>query len=96
MVTIKRYPNRKLYNTEAKQYITLEGVADLIRQGAEIQVVDHASGEDLTALTLTQITLEQEKKRFARFTVSQTRCGRSPVRPTRPLTIINATCESMS
>jgi polyhydroxyalkanoate synthesis repressor PhaR len=62
MVIIKRYPNRKLYNTEAKQYITLEGVAELIRQGAEIQVVDHASGEDLTALTLTQIILEQEKK----------------------------------
>jgi polyhydroxyalkanoate synthesis repressor PhaR len=62
MVIIKRYPNRKLYNTEAKQYITLEGIADLIRSGSEIQVIDHASGEDLTALTLTQIILEQEKK----------------------------------
>jgi polyhydroxyalkanoate synthesis repressor PhaR len=62
MVTIKRYPNRKLYNTEAKQYIKLEGIANLIREGAEIQVIDHASGEDLTALTLTQIILEQEKK----------------------------------
>jgi len=70
MVTIKRYPNRKLYNTEAKQYITLEGVADLIRQGAEIQVVDHASGEDLTALTLTQIILEQEKKQSGLLTNS--------------------------
>lgn len=63
MTIIKRYPNRKLYNTEAKQYITLEGIADLIRQGEEVQVVDHASGEDLTALTLTQVILEQEKKR---------------------------------
>ncbi len=62
MVTIKRYPNRKLYNTEAKQYITLDGIADLIRQGHEIQVIDHASGEDLTTLTLTQIILEQQKK----------------------------------
>lgn len=62
MVTIKRYPNRKLYNTEAKQYITLEGIADLIRKGDEVHVIDHASGEDLTALTLTQIILEQEKK----------------------------------
>ncbi len=62
MIVIKRYPNRKLYNTESKQYITLEGIAGLIRQGAEIQVTDHASGEDLTALTLTQIILEQEKK----------------------------------
>jgi polyhydroxyalkanoate synthesis repressor PhaR len=63
MTIIKRYPNRKLYNTEAKQYITLEGIADLIRQGEEVQVVDHATGEDLTALTLTQVILEQEKKR---------------------------------
>jgi polyhydroxyalkanoate synthesis repressor PhaR len=70
MVIIKRYPNRKLYNTEAKQYITLEGVADLIRQGAEIQVVDHATGEDLTALTLTQIILEQEKKQSGLLTNS--------------------------
>lgn len=62
MIIIKRYPNRKLYNTESKQYITLDGIAALIRQGSEIQVIDHASGEDLTALTLTQIILEQEKK----------------------------------
>jgi len=62
MTVIKRYPNRKLYNTESKQYITLDGIADLIRQGTEIQVIDHASGENLTALTLTQIILEQEKK----------------------------------
>jgi polyhydroxyalkanoate synthesis repressor PhaR len=63
MAVIKRYPNRKLYDTEAKQYITLEGIADLIRQGQEIQVVDHATGEDLTAVTLTQIIAEQEKRR---------------------------------
>ncbi len=62
MPLIKRYPNRKLYDTEAKQYITLEGIAGLIRQGEEITVIDHASGEDQTALTLTQIILEQEKK----------------------------------
>lgn len=63
MPLIKRYPNRKLYDTEAKRYITLEGVAELIRQGAEVQVVDHTTGEDLTAVTLTQIIFEQEKKR---------------------------------
>jgi len=62
MILIKRYPNRKLYNTETKQYITLEGIADLIRSGNEIQVIDHASGEDLTTLTMTQIILEQQKK----------------------------------
>lgn len=63
MRVIKRYPNRKLYDTSAKQYITLEGVAVLIREGREIEVVDHASGEDLTTLTLTQVIFEQEKKR---------------------------------
>ena len=62
MTKIKRYPNRKLYDTEAKQYITLDGIADLIRQGKDVTVVDYGSGEDLTALTLTQIILEQEKK----------------------------------
>jgi polyhydroxyalkanoate synthesis repressor PhaR len=62
MILIKRYPNRKLYNTTTKQYITLNGLADLIREGEEIQVIDHASGDDLTAVTLTQVVLEQEKK----------------------------------
>ena len=62
MVLIKRYPNRKLYNTHTKQYITLDGLATLIRDGYEIQVIDHASGEDLTAFTLTQVILEQEKQ----------------------------------
>lgn len=60
---IKRYPNRKLYDTEARQYITLEGIAALIRQGQEVRVVDHATGEDLTSLTLTQVILELERKR---------------------------------
>jgi polyhydroxyalkanoate synthesis repressor PhaR len=62
MAIIKRYPNRKLYNTETKQYITLEGIAELIRDGAEVEVIDNATGENLTALTLTQIILELEKK----------------------------------
>ncbi len=70
MVVIKRYPNRKLYDTVAKQYITLDGVAALVRQGAEIKVVDHATGEDLTAFTLTQIILSQEKKRDGLLTHS--------------------------
>jgi polyhydroxyalkanoate synthesis repressor PhaR len=62
MPVIKRYPNRKLYNTESKQYITLEEISQLIRDGVEVRVVDHASGEDLTAVTLTQIIFELEKK----------------------------------
>ncbi|HSJ57600.1 MAG TPA: polyhydroxyalkanoate synthesis regulator DNA-binding domain-containing protein, partial [Anaerolineae bacterium] len=60
---IKRYPNRKLYDTEARQYITLDIVADLIRRGHEVTVLDHVTGHDLTAVTLTQIILEEEKKR---------------------------------
>lgn len=61
-VMIKRYPNRKLYNTETKRYITLDGIASLIRDGEAVQVVDHTTGEDLTSLTLSQIIFEQEKK----------------------------------
>jgi len=45
--TIKKYPNRKLYDMDSKQYITLEGIADLIRQDREIRVIDHVTGEDL-------------------------------------------------
>ena len=67
MVVIKRYLNRKLYDTVGKQYITLAGVAELIRQGCEIQVVDNASGEDLTAYTLAQIIMEQEKNQAGRL-----------------------------
>ncbi len=62
MILIKHYPNRKLYDTRAKQYITLEQIADLVHAGEEIQVMDHESGEDQTALTLAQIILEQEKR----------------------------------
>ncbi|MCC6605939.1 MAG: pesticidal protein Cry15Aa [Anaerolineae bacterium] len=62
MPVIKRYPNRKLYDTEAKRYITLDGIAELIREGQEVQVVDHTTDEDLTAVTLTQIIFEQEKR----------------------------------
>ena len=62
MRLIKRYPNRKLYDTEAKKYVTLSGIAELIRDGHEIHVVDHTTGEDLTTVTLTQIIFELEKK----------------------------------
>jgi polyhydroxyalkanoate synthesis repressor PhaR len=63
MPVIKRYPNRKLYDTAAKRYVTLEEIARLIREGQEVTVIDHASGEDLTAVTLSQVILEQERKR---------------------------------
>lgn len=62
MPLIKRYPNRKLYDTEAKRYITLEDIAVLIRRGESIQVIDHDRMEDITAQTLSQVILELEKK----------------------------------
>ena len=62
MPVIKRYPNRKLYDTAAKQYVSLDGIAELIRGGADVKVVDYTTGEDLTALVLMQVIVEQEKK----------------------------------
>lgn len=62
MPTIKRYANRKLYDTAAKRYVTLDGIAELIRQGAEVHVVDHATGDDITAQIQAQIIFEEEKR----------------------------------
>lgn len=62
MPIIKRYPNRKLYDTEAKRYVTLDNITQMIHEGQEVQVVDYETGEDLTNLTLSQIIFEQEKK----------------------------------
>lgn len=61
-ILIKRYPNRKLYDTEAKRYVTLDNVAALIRDGNDVEVRDHETGEDLTGITLSQIIFESEKK----------------------------------
>jgi polyhydroxyalkanoate synthesis repressor PhaR len=63
MPLIKRYPNRKLYDTTAKRYVTLEGIADLVRRGEEVQVVDYETGDDLTALTLAQIIFEEARQK---------------------------------
>lgn len=62
MTTIKRYSNRKLYDSEAARYVTLDELGDRIRSGEDISVVDHESGADLTAVTLMQIMFEREKK----------------------------------
>ncbi len=59
---IKKYANRKLYDTRTSRYITLEGIAELVRNGHEIKVVDRDNGHDLTQLTLSQIVLSQEKQ----------------------------------
>ena len=59
---IKKYANRKLYDTRTSKYITLEGIADLVREGHEIKVVDRGTGQDLTQVTLSQIVLSEEKR----------------------------------
>jgi polyhydroxyalkanoate synthesis repressor PhaR len=60
-VIIKRYRNRKLYNTQAKRYITLEEIEELIKQKVEVKVVDNVTENDITAATLSQIIFELEK-----------------------------------
>lgn len=60
---VKRYQNRKLYDTSASSYVTLDDIAVLIRQGEDVQIIDNQSHEDLTSVTLTQIIFEQEKKK---------------------------------
>jgi len=64
---IKKYANRKLYDTETSRYITLDGIADLVRDGHAIQVVDRDTGQDLTQVILSQIVLEEEKRGPARL-----------------------------
>ncbi len=60
---IKRYGNRKLYDTQESRYVTLEGIAGFVKLGEEVQVVDNDSGEDLTAVTFAQIILEEERRK---------------------------------
>ena len=55
---VKKYSNRRLYDTEGSRYITLEELAEKIRLGAEVKVQDAKTGDDLTQVTLTQIILE--------------------------------------
>lgn len=62
MPFIKRYANRKLYDTDARCYVTLEDIAESVRRGEEVRVVDHETGRDLTSLTLFQIIFEEQKK----------------------------------
>jgi polyhydroxyalkanoate synthesis repressor PhaR len=60
-VVIKKYANRRLYDTSNSRYINLEDIAALVRNGKDVQVVDANSGEDLTRVTLTQIIVEDAK-----------------------------------
>jgi polyhydroxyalkanoate synthesis repressor PhaR len=60
---IKRYGNRKLYDTHLSRYVTLEEISQMIRKGEDLKVIDNKTKEDLTAVTLTQIMLEEEKNK---------------------------------
>ena len=64
---IKRYESRKLYDSAESRYVSLQELAQLIRDGEEVEVVDNNSGTDVTVQTLTQVILEEGRK------------GRSPV-----------------
>ena len=61
MVLIKKYENRRLYDTSNSRYVNLEDIAQLVKEGKEIQVVDAATGEDITRVVLTQIIAENAK-----------------------------------
>jgi polyhydroxyalkanoate synthesis repressor PhaR len=60
---IKRYSNRKLYDTQESRYVTLDEIEEMIRAGREVQVLDATTGDDLTSVTLSQILLETERSR---------------------------------
>src|SRR5687767_576321 len=59
---IKRYANRKLYDTEHSRYVTLDQISEMIRNGDDVKIVDNKTKEDLTTVTLAQIIFEEEKK----------------------------------
>src|SRR5919107_5922633 len=60
--TIKKYANRRLYDTESSTYITLDRLAQMVREGREFEVVDAKTGEDITRQVLTQIIVEEEAR----------------------------------
>lgn len=62
-VLIKKYGNRRLYDTTGSRYINLDDIAGLIREGKDVKVVDAKSGQDLTRVTLTQIITEDAKEK---------------------------------
>jgi len=61
-ILIKRYANRKLYNTKASRYITLKGISELLEAGEEVRVIDNETGEDITNVALSQILVDSERE----------------------------------
>ena len=60
-VVVKKYENRRLYDTGASRYVNLDDVARMVREGVEVQVLDARTGEDLTRVILTQVIMEDAK-----------------------------------
>ncbi len=60
---VKRYQNRKLYDTQNSCYVTLDEIGQMVKQGEDVKIIDNRSGDDLTSITLTQILFEEEKKK---------------------------------
>ena len=61
-VTIKKYANRRLYDTESSAYITLDRLAEMVREGREFEVIDAKTGDDITRQVLTQIIVDEEAR----------------------------------
>jgi polyhydroxyalkanoate synthesis repressor PhaR len=62
-IVIKKYSNRRLYDTTHKRYVTLDEIANLIKEGSEIKVIDSQTEEDITRVILIQVILEREKNK---------------------------------
>ena len=60
---IKRYTNRKLYDTVESRYVTLDEIADMVKQGVDVKIIDNRTKDDLTSVTLAQIVFEEQKKK---------------------------------
>src|SRR3989338_7122296 len=61
-IIVKRYQNRKLYDTQNSTYVTLDDIATMIKQGEDVKIIDNRTKDDLTSVTLAQIIFEEEKK----------------------------------
>jgi polyhydroxyalkanoate synthesis repressor PhaR len=72
-VIIKKYENRRLYDTSNSRYVNLDDIAQMVREGTEVQVLDAATGEDLTRFVLTQIVVESAKAPDSAFPLDMLR-----------------------
>ncbi len=63
MRIVKRYPNRKLYDATARRYVTLDDIARLVRRGEDVRVLDRATNQDVTTVTLSQVLHARERRR---------------------------------